>query len=156
MSQQSNLEWKQLESDTARIVHGLFRVRNFIWEQDHRIVGEYGLTWGQFTTLVELRKAIPLNRLSPTELYDAVQVTSGGLTKILNGLEQKSLVERVDNPEDGRSLLVQITDNGRTLIEEVVDHLVDINRALLGKSLSNQQIESLAGLLDIALSELEV
>lgn len=155
MQRKKESHWPQLEGSVAKIVRGLFRARNFIWDQDHRIVDEYGLTWGQFDTLVSLRSAPPPFCLSPTELYQAVQVTSGGLTKILNGLERKYLIERLDNPNDGRSRLVQITDEGCALVEGIINHLIETNRSLLGKSLTDKEIDTLARLLDKILSALE-
>ena len=45
--------------------------------------------------------------LSPTQLYTAEQVTSGGMTKMMHALSDAQLIERIDNPKDGRSRLVR-------------------------------------------------
>ncbi len=155
MHQNDNSNWPQMDNNIASIVRGLFRTRNFIWDQDHQIVAEFALTWGQFDTLVSLRNAPPPHRLSPTELYDAVQVTSGGLTKILIGLEQKRLVTRVDNPDDGRSRLVEVTSAGCELVEDIINQLIKTNLNLLSKSLTKQEIDQLAQLLNKVLLGLE-
>ena len=36
--------------------------------------------------------------LTPTELYDAVLLSSGGMTKVLRRLETRGLVSRGENP----------------------------------------------------------
>ncbi len=40
------------------------------------------------------------------------------ITGIIDGLEKKGLVKRTANPEDRRSLLVVLTKNGETVIDE--------------------------------------
>lgn len=143
------LDWpKSKRPVAARVVRNLFRSRNVIWENDHKLVAEYGLTWSQFQTLVALRSAKPDHVLAPTQLYDAAQVTSGGLTKTLHGLTQAGLVERVDNPEDKRSTLVKLKPEGAALIERAIFALMDTNTALIGSILQPDEFKQLAYLLE--------
>lgn len=46
--------------------------------------------------------------LSPTNLYKATVLTSGGMTKILKKLQDKKLISRIPAKEDKRSMLVKI------------------------------------------------
>ena len=117
MHQDTREHWPIIGETAARIVESLFRSRNHIWENDHRIVDEFGLTWAQFMTLVALRKAPPPHRLSPTELYTAVQVTSGGLTKVLDGLEADGYVRRRGQPIRRSEPVRPIDARGRRLVE---------------------------------------
>ena len=50
---------------------------------------------------------------TPAELAGAFQVTKGAMTNTLQKLEERGLVRIKTNPEDGRSKLVTITDEGR-------------------------------------------
>jgi DNA-binding MarR family transcriptional regulator len=125
----------------------LFRSRNYIWDNDHRIVESYGVTWSQFMALASLRSAGPERTLSPTQLYKVVQVTSGGMTKMLHALEHAQLIERVENPADGRSRLVMITPKGIALAEQIIEKLVATNTALIGGILEQSETEELARLL---------
>lgn len=140
-------DWEILNKLPVRIVLMLFRSRNQIWEQDHKIVHEFGLTWAQFGTLAALRQTQP-HRMTPTQLYDAVQVTSGGLTKILYGLEELGYIIRVDNPIDRRSKFAQLTDQGRGLIEKIANQLFRANNGLFNQTLSEQEQEQFAVLLE--------
>lgn len=140
-------DWPATKSTAGRIVRGLFRSRNHIWENDRKIVGEHGLTWAQFVTLVALRSEPPPHRLSPTELYDAVQVSSGGLTKLIFGLNESGLLRRLQNKEDRRSRPVQLTQKGKRLVEQIVDQLVEINTESFKSALSEEEMEDLAALL---------
>jgi DNA-binding MarR family transcriptional regulator len=140
--------WDVISTTTGRIVRTLFRSRNHIWDNDHRIVERLGLTWAQFDTLVALRRRPPPHRLSPTELYDAVQVTSGGLTKMLDGLEQQGYLIRMDNPSDRRSRFAELTSGGKRLVEKIVDELIRTNGGIFDHALSSDEQQELARLLE--------
>lgn len=139
--------WPKDRPAEARIVPGLFRSRNYIWDNDHRIVESHGVSWSQFLALSTLRAKDPDFTLSPTQLYTAAQVTSGGMTKMMHGLTKAGLIERIENPEDGRSRLVRLTARGKDLAEVIVDALVQANKALIGGILEPDETEELARLL---------
>ena len=139
--------WPKERPAEARIVPGLFRSRNFIWDNDHRIVESHGVSWSQFLALSTLRSSAPDFTLSPTQLYTAAQVTSGGMTKMMHGLTKAGLIERIENPEDGRSRLVRLTPKGKDLAEEIVDALIQANKALIGGILEPEETAQLATLL---------
>lgn len=139
--------WPKERPAEARIVPGLFRSRNYIWDNDHRIVESHGVSWSQFLALSTLRSNEPDFTLSPTQLYTSAQVTSGGMTKMMHGLTKADLIERIENPEDGRSRLVRLTPKGKALTEEIVDALIQANKALIGGILAPDETEQLAALL---------
>lgn len=141
-------EWPaEMQPQALRVVGALFRSRNYVWENDQKVVAEFGLTWGQFQTLAALRSAEG-GLLAPTQLYDAARVSSGGLTKLLIGLCEKGYVTRKENPEDGRSKLVQLTADGAQAVEALVERLMEGNEALIGSILSGAEFEQLTGLLE--------
>ena len=139
--------WPKERPAEARIVPGLFRSRNYIWDNDHRIVESYGVSWSQFLALSSLRSAAPDFVLSPTQLYTTAQVTSGGMTKMMHGLANAGFIDRIDNPDDKRSRLVRLTPQGAGLAEKIVEELISENRALIGGILSSDEAEQLASLL---------
>lgn len=147
MTKPDGPSWPKERPAEARIVPGLFRSRNYIWDNDHRIVESHGVSWSQFLALSTLRSSEPNFTLSPTQLYTAAQVTSGGMTKMMHGLTKAGLIERIENPEDGRSRLVRLTPKGKDLAEEIVDALVQANKALIGGILEPDETEQLATLL---------
>ena len=147
MSDPNEPSWLQERPAEARIVPGLFRSRNYIWDNDHRIVESYGVNWSQFLTLSTLRSAAPDHVLSPTQLYNSVQITSGGMTKSLHGLTKAGFIERIENPEDKRSRLVRLTPSGGALVEKIVGELIETNKSLIGGILTKSEAEQLADLL---------
>ncbi len=140
-------DWKLMNATSVRIVLMLFRSRNHIWDYNQKIAQEYGLTWAQFNTLAALRQMPLPYQLSPTELYDATQITSGGLTKVLLGLEEKDLIKRVKNKADRRSRFVELTHDGVTQIEKIVEHLCIITDELFNDAFTTDEQQQFAGLL---------
>lgn len=140
-------KWVSERPAEARIVPGLFRSRNYIWNNDHRVVERHGVSWSQFLALSALRSAGPDFILSPTQLYTSAQVTSGGMTKMMHGLTDLGMIERVENPDDKRSRLVRLTPKGAVLAEQIVNELIATNKALIGGILSKREAEQLATLL---------
>lgn len=117
-----------------RIEAGFARLELCLWE---------------FDMLAALRRSGAPYRLSPTELFSTLMVTSGTMTHRLKRLETRGLIERVANPEDARSLLVQLTTQGLALIEQAVERHLDNERQLLA-GLSPQAVAEL----DTALANL--
>ena len=147
MTRSDEPSWPKERPAEARIVPGLFRSRNYIWDNDHRIVENHGVSWSQFLALSSLRSAAPDYVLSPTQLYTAAQVTSGGMTKMMHGLTKAGFIERIDNPDDKRSRLVRLTPLGASLAETIVEELISENKTLIGGILSAEEAEQLAYLL---------
>lgn len=74
----------------------------------------------EFDVLATLRRSGQPFCLSPSELFTMTMVTSGTMTNRLTQLQKKGLVERIANPNDKRSLLVQLTEKGITVINDVM------------------------------------
>jgi DNA-binding MarR family transcriptional regulator len=70
-------------------------------------------------------------RLAPTDLFSALMITSGTMTHRLKGLEARGLVQRLPNPHDARSVLVQLTAAGLGLIDRAVEAHVGNERRIL-------------------------
>lgn len=81
------------------------------------IFASHGLDAGEFDVLSTLRRSGAPYTLRPTELYRSLMISSGGLTDRLSRLVRSGMITRPPSPGDGRSLLVQLTDKGRTTVE---------------------------------------
>lgn len=102
-------------------------------------------TW-EFDVLSALRRAGTPYRLSPKQLLQATMVSSGTMTNRIDRLVERGLVERLDDPNDGRGVLVQMTQAGLTRVDAAITRLVDAEEELLG-ALSHAQQARLAALL---------
>lgn len=58
-------------------------------------------------------------------------LTSGTMTNRLDRLAERGLVARVADPADRRSLLVELTAEGRKLVDRAVEHHVAREEALV-------------------------
>ncbi|MGR3662052.1 MAG: MarR family winged helix-turn-helix transcriptional regulator [Paracoccaceae bacterium] len=106
----------------------------------------FGLQAGEFDVLATLRRAGAPYRLSPTVLFEATMMSSGGMTARLDRLEKAGWVARGPNPQDRRGTLVELTFSGKALIEKaLVSHLANQTR-IVGCLDSGEQ-EALVGLL---------
>lgn len=72
------------------------------------------------------------NNISSNELENHLQVSSARIASTLNSLEKKGLIKRSKSEEDKRKIVISITTNGITKIEEhqekvkrYVEHLVE-------------------------------
>jgi DNA-binding MarR family transcriptional regulator len=58
-------------------------------------------------------------RMSPSELGERLIVTRATVTGLLDSLERRGFVSRSANPADRRSLVVEITPAGLTVVQEL-------------------------------------
>jgi DNA-binding MarR family transcriptional regulator len=101
--------------------------------RDHMnpLFAEAGLQPGEFDVLATLRRAGKPYMLSPTRLYEAVMISSGGMTNRLDRLERAGLVERRPDPNDRRGKLIALTDAGKRVIDETIGRHVENEQRLL-------------------------
>ena len=119
------------------------------------LAASHGLSLAEFEVLVTLRGVPPPNELMPTDLYSAVLMSSGGLTKVLHGLEKRGLVTRAEGKSDRRSKPVRLTAKGRALAERAMADVLASARKQIMSGLSKSEVERLTGLLHKLLAALE-
>lgn len=108
----------------------------------------------EFDVLAALRRAGSPYALSPGALVDQLLVTSGTMTNRIDRLEHKGLVRREPDPQDGRGVLVHLSDSGRKRVDEALSSLLEQERALLA-GVSKKDSDELANLLRTLLSPLD-
>lgn len=84
----------------------------------NRLLAAYHLNGTGFNVLEILRGAGQPMR--PSAIADHMLITRGGMTKALDALERLDLVKRLPHPSDRRMLLVEITDSGRRVMDELL------------------------------------
>ncbi|WP_281174366.1 MarR family winged helix-turn-helix transcriptional regulator [Skermanella stibiiresistens] len=77
------------------------------------------LTGVQFVTLCAVRDRGPS---SLTQLVQATAVDQATIRGIIERLKARDLITLASDPEDRRKVVVNLTDAGRTLIEDMVPH----------------------------------
>lgn len=100
----------------------------------------HDLQFWEFDVLATLRRAGHRQGLSAGDLVDHSMVTSGAITNRIDRLVAKNLVTRETDPASRRSVLINLTDRGRELIDDLVaDHVDNEERLLAALSRSEQQ-----------------
>jgi len=135
---------------TARIS----RIALHITRHQEEVFGRFGLNRGDVGVLSALRFAGPSRQLSPTQLFKGLMISSAGITSRLDRLEKRGLVRRERHPNDRRGVLVELTDEGRRVLDEAVKANTEAERELLA-TLDPIEARELASLLKKLLAGLE-
>ncbi|WP_233152987.1 MarR family winged helix-turn-helix transcriptional regulator [Motiliproteus sp. MSK22-1] len=115
---------------------------------------DFGLNSWEFDVLATLRRSGSPYCLAPTTLFSALMITSGTMTHRLKQLQARGLIARSANPDDARSMLVQLTAEGVKLIDRAVEAHVENERRILA-SISPADLAELNLRLSELLLELE-
>jgi DNA-binding MarR family transcriptional regulator len=95
----------------------------------------------EFDVLAALRREGPPYALSPGRLLQVTLVTSGTMTNRIDRLEAKGLVERVPDPNDGRSVQVVLSRDGRARVDDALTDLLAHERAILAGLPADAQLQ---------------
>ncbi len=150
--------WAKLQSgfDVApyQVTARISRISLHIANQQTEVFGRFGLNRGDVGVLSALRIAGPPNRLSPTRLFKGLMLSSAGITNRLDRLEKRGLVQRTRDPNDRRGVLVELTAEGRSVLEQAVQANTAAERRLVAE-LGPAELDTLAALLKKVLAGLE-
>ena len=147
-------ERPDLDASPMGIVGRISRLSLVVDKELEPVLAQFGLNHWSFDMLATLRRTGDPYRLSPTDLFRSMMVTSGTMTNRIDRLAEKWLVRRIPDPEDRRGILVELTEQGRELIDSaLIAHVA--NEARLLQPLSREEQYTLAVLLRKWLSSLE-
>lgn len=111
-----------------------------------KVFARYGLDTGECDVLFTLLRSGKPYRLRPTELFNSLMITSGGLTGRLTRLEKAGLIERIPDASDGRSMPVGLTPAGVKTARAAFIEDMKVEAGLL-QGLSRKERDTLAALL---------
>lgn len=141
-ARQWGLRWEGVPAMHA--VTSLMRVQQLVQARLDATLRPHGLTFARYEALVLLsftrQGALPLGKMG-----ERLQVHPTSVTSIIGRLVDQGHVERVPHPEDGRAVLAQITESGRSVVEVATRALVDSGFAL--EALTGEQLGELSELL---------
>ncbi|PYE86729.1 MarR family winged helix-turn-helix transcriptional regulator [Phyllobacterium leguminum] len=148
-------ELPDLDTEPMTILGRAFRLTNLVRPSIEETFAGFGLDRGEFDVIATLRRSGPPYRLTPTEMYSSLMISSGGLTHRLDRLEKAGLIRREKALHDGRSVLVALTEAGKTLAEEAFRADMASEARFL-QALDGQEREALAGLLGKLIAGIEI
>jgi DNA-binding MarR family transcriptional regulator len=83
----------------------------------------FGINGGDMRLMLALRRSGPPYVKRPTDLFRALLVTSGAITKKVDRLVEVGFVERLPDPNHSGGLLVHLTKKGLHVVEDAIEHL---------------------------------
>lgn len=147
-------ERPEVDTWPVEVVARMGRATQYLDMGMEALFKEYGLSRASWDVLAALRRVGPPFRLSPTVLYRSVLRSSGAMTRRIDHLEHGGWVARVADPEDRRGVLVELTPDGRALVDELAQAHLDNERSLIS-SLTLEEQRTLAALLKKLLVDFE-
>ncbi len=151
--------WEQTRPDlpvgALQVTARLSRIGPLLARRQEEVFDRFGLSRGEVGALSALRISGSPYRLSPTRLAKGLMLSSAGITSRIDRLERRGLVRRLDDPDDRRGVLIELTGEGRDVVDEAVAALAISDRQLLDR-LDPQEVDQLEGLLRKVLSLLEL
>ncbi len=124
-------ERPDLDPSPQGVIGRLHRVALELTDRLVAVYGQFGLTEGEFDVLATLRRAGAPYERAAGELADHTLVTTGGLTKRVDRLEARGLVERRAEASDARRRIVRLTPQGLDLIDRAFTAHLANEHALL-------------------------
>lgn len=147
-------ERPELDVAALGVCGRLFRFVHLADDELTKGLAPYELQQGWFDLLAALRRAGAPYELNPTSLRRATLLSSSGMTKRLDRMQDAGLLERRPDRVDRRGTLVRLTRRGKDVIDLAVETHIRNEERLLGV-LATAERHTLDRLLKTLLIELE-
>ena len=119
-----------------------------------QLVADAGLSGSEYSVLVPLSHTAD-GVLRARELGAELGWDRSRLSHLVTRMEKRGLVAREECSEDARGSMVRLTDAGRAAVDEAAPEHSEAVRRYFFDPLSRNELETLAGLLDRLLDNLE-
>lgn len=143
-----------LDLTVEGIVDRIGGINYRIKRMHNETLDQLGLTLSDWHVLTALRWSGAPYRRKAGWLARRADLTSGAMTSRLDALEKDGLVRRLRDPEDRRSVLVELTEKGLERHEQAMA-IQAPKEALLAEALTAREKEQLNGLLRRVMITLE-
>jgi DNA-binding MarR family transcriptional regulator len=126
--------WDETRPDlgvgSLQVTARLSRIGAHLARRQEDVFSRFGLGRGEVGLLAALRIA-PEHRLSPTRLARGLMLSSAGVTSRIDRLERRGYVRRLDDPDDRRGVIIELTDEGLQVVDSAVAANTISDRQLL-------------------------
>jgi DNA-binding MarR family transcriptional regulator len=151
--------WEEARPDLGvaalQVTARLSRIGPHLARRQEAVFNRFGLNRGEVGALSALRVSGPPHRLSPTRLAKGLMLSSAGVTSRIDRLERRGFVRRLADPDDRRGVIIELTDQGREVVDAAVAALTISDRQLMER-LDPQEVATLEVLLRKLLGGLEL
>ncbi|PZU93208.1 MAG: MarR family transcriptional regulator [Pseudanabaena sp.] len=140
-------ESSQLDISPLGIVGRVLRIARLLEKHRETVLAEYGLSVWSFDVVTTLRRQGKPYQLKPTDLYSLLMLSSGATTNRIDRLEQDGIVTRLRDPDDRRSVIVQLAPKGVQLADLVIPILLKSEQDLLSHFANPDERETFIAML---------
>ena len=136
-------QWKQERPDLDASPMGIIGRISRLNRVHERAIAEtfstFDLGPDEFDVLATLRRSGAPCELNPKHLRESMMITSATMTHRLDKLERRGLIRRADDPADRRGIIVQLTEDGKRLVDKALEaHLATEARLIAHLSQPDQ------------------
>lgn len=128
----------QRDPDLASLFSDLIRLETELWDlvearlrRDH----DLALSWFEPMQMIDRTPGCRV-----IDIAEALSITIGGTSKLVDRIENAGWCERSPNPDDGRSSTIRLTRSGRRLLTAAQRSFADELNQRLGASLSTSEL----------------
>jgi len=113
-------ELPELDLDTEGIVERIQSLERYVDRAMRETLDDFELTHGEYKLAMHLRYGGPPYTGKPGKLAKHLGLSTGAMTNRLDNLEKRGLIRRLDDPDDRRGVIVELTDAGKELWDRAV------------------------------------
>ncbi len=135
---------EDIPAENGAILFALVEAADVLRSRVSAALGRVGLSYPKYEVLHYLRNA--RDPLALSKLADCQQCARSNITQLVDRLEAEGLVRRLDDPQDRRSVLAEITPAGAALADEGAAQIEEV-RAEFAARYSPDERAALARLL---------
>lgn len=108
------------------------------------VLQPFDVGFGEIDVLTRLGQQPAPYRLRPSDLAEMCMVTTGAITGRISRLERGGYISRAPSSSDKRTVFVEMTESGRTLLQQTRDKVDRASRFMNGiRALSSREQEQL-------------
>ncbi len=124
-------ERPDIDCSGKAIVGRILRLQDVILRAVNDALAPHGLRYPAYAVLATLRASGVPFRMSPSRLNQTLLLSSGGVSNLLTRLEQSGWIRRHADQVDGRAVIVELTEEGRALVDRAMPDHAAVERALV-------------------------
>jgi DNA-binding MarR family transcriptional regulator len=113
-------ELPELDLDTEGIVERIQSLERYVDRAMRETLDDFELTHGEYKLAMHLRYGGPPYTGKPGKLAKHLGLSTGAMTNRLDNMEKRGLIRRLDDPDDRRGVIVELTDAGKELWDRAV------------------------------------
>ncbi|AXX86553.1 transcriptional regulator, MarR family [Malaciobacter marinus] len=110
-----------------KIASKVYNLNELLKKEVEKLLSSYDIGFAELDLLIVLHEA-DKKVFKPSDLYDKLQFSSGGITKIIKRLEIKHYIKKEVFLDDLRSKPISITKKGQSLVLELFPKVIHLEK----------------------------